>query len=45
VARQIGIVAVARRLGIDLWRYLDAGVIPKGAVFKDHGIAATKVGG
>jgi len=33
-ARKIGIVAVARRLVIDLWRYLDAGVIPDGAVFK-----------
>lgn len=33
-ARKIGIVAVARRLMIDLWRYLDAGVIPDGAVFK-----------
>jgi transposase len=45
VARKIGIVAVARRLVIDLWRYLDAGVIPKGAVFKDQVIAATSVGG
>jgi transposase len=33
-ARKIGIVAVARRLMIDLWRYLDAGVVPQGAVFK-----------
>ena len=33
-ARKIGIVAVARRLVIDLWRYLDAGVIPDGAVLK-----------
>ena len=33
-ARKIGIVAVARRLVIDLWRYLDAGVIPEGAVLK-----------
>ena len=40
VARKIGIVAVARRLVIDLWRYLDAGVIPEGAVFKDHARAA-----
>jgi transposase len=40
-ARKIGIVAVARRLVIALWRYLDAGVIPDGAVFKprgDHGV-------
>jgi transposase len=34
VARKIGIVAVARRLVIDLWCYLDACVIPEGAVFK-----------
>jgi hypothetical protein len=27
-------VAIARRLVIDLWRYLDAGVIPEGAVLK-----------
>ena len=33
-ARKIGIVAVARRLVIDLWRYLDAGVLPEGAVLK-----------
>jgi transposase len=33
-ARKIGIVAVARRLVIDLWHYLDAGVIPEGAVLK-----------
>ena len=29
--RRIGIVAVARRLLIDLWRYLEYGVIPEGA--------------
>jgi transposase len=39
VARKIGIVAVARRLVIDLWRYLDAGVVPEGAVFKDPPLA------
>jgi transposase len=39
VARKIGIVAVARRLVIDLWRYLDAGVVPEGAVFKDPAVA------
>jgi transposase len=32
--RRIGIVAVARRLLVDLWRYLDHGVIPEGAVVK-----------
>jgi transposase len=29
--RRIGIVAVARRLLVDLWRYLEYGVIPEGA--------------
>ncbi len=33
-ARKVGIVAVARRLMIALWRYLDAGVVPDGATFK-----------
>ena len=33
-ARRIGIVAVARRLVIALWRYVTAGVIPAGAVLK-----------
>ena len=33
-AHNIGIVAVARRLVIDLWRYLDVGVIPEGPVLK-----------
>jgi transposase len=29
--RKIGIVAVARKLLIDLWRYLEHGVVPEGA--------------
>ena len=29
--RGIGIVAMARRLLIDLWRYLEYGLIPEGA--------------
>lgn len=33
-ARKIGIVAVARRLMIDLWRYVETGVIPTGATLK-----------
>jgi transposase len=33
-ARKVGIIAVARRLLIDLWRYLDAGVMPDGASLK-----------
>jgi transposase len=32
--RRIGIVAMARRLLIDLWRYLERGVIPEGAILK-----------
>jgi transposase len=32
--RRIGIVAMARRLLIDLWRYVRDGVIPRGAVLK-----------
>ena len=32
--RKIGIVAVARKLMISLWRYLETGAIPEGAVLK-----------
>jgi transposase len=32
--RRIGIVALARKLLIALWRYLDAGVLPDGAALK-----------
>ena len=32
--RRIGIVAMARRLLIDLWRYLEYGVVPEGARLK-----------
>lgn len=32
--RRIGIVAMARRLLIDLWRYLEQGIIPEGAILK-----------
>lgn len=31
---RVGIVALARRLLIDLWRYLEAGVVPEGAVLQ-----------
>ena len=34
VQRRIGIVAMARRLVIALWRYVTAGVVPAGAVLK-----------
>jgi transposase len=33
-ARRIGIVAVARKLVIALWRYVTTGVVPKGATLK-----------
>ena len=33
-ARRIGIVALARRLLIELWRYLETGALPKGAELK-----------
>jgi transposase len=33
-SRRVGIVALARKLLIALWRYLDQGVIPEGAVLK-----------
>jgi transposase len=32
--RRIGIVAVARKLLIALWRFLETGVLPEGAVLK-----------
>ena len=32
--RRIGIVAVARKLVIALWRYLTTGVVPTGALVK-----------
>jgi transposase len=32
--RRIGIVAMARRLMIDLWRYLETGLVPEGARLK-----------
>jgi len=32
--RRIGIVAVARRLLVELWRYLETGAVPAGAVLK-----------
>lgn len=33
-ARKVGIVALSRRLLIDLWRYLETGVLPEGARLK-----------
>ncbi len=34
VTRKIGIVALARRLFIALWRYVETGALPEGAVLK-----------
>jgi transposase len=34
VTRRIGIVALARRLMIALWRYVDQGIVPEGALLK-----------
>jgi transposase len=33
-ARKVGIVAVARRMLIELWRYLETGMLPEGAELK-----------
>lgn len=33
-ARRLGVVAVARRLLIDMWRYVEFGVLPEGALLK-----------
>ena len=34
--RKIGIIALARKLLIALWRFLETGVLPKGAELKAH---------
>ena len=34
--RKIGIIALARKLLIALWRFLETGVLPEGAVLKAH---------
>ena len=33
-ARKVGIVALARKLLIDLWRFLRDGAVPEGALLK-----------
>ena len=33
--RRVGIVAVARKLLIGLWKYLETGVVPAGAVVRE----------
>jgi hypothetical protein len=35
--RRVGIVALARRLLVALWRYLEAGELPEGAELKAAG--------
>jgi len=34
VTRRIGIVALARRVIIALWRYVDQGIVPESALLK-----------
>ena len=34
VTRRIGIVALARRVMIALWRYVEHGIVPEGALLK-----------
>jgi transposase len=34
--RKVGIVALARRLAIALWRYVENGVVPEGAVLSSR---------
>jgi transposase len=36
--RRIGIVALARKLLIAFWRYLETGAVPEGAVTKAHAV-------
>src|SRR5438445_719011 len=36
--RKVGIVALARKLLIALWRYLETGVVPEGAEVKKHAV-------
>jgi transposase len=40
--RKVGIVAVARKLLIALWKYLETGEVPAGAVFKKKRIVVLK---
>jgi len=35
-SRRVGIVALARKLLVALWHYLEAGEIPEGAVLKSE---------
>jgi transposase len=39
--RRIGIVAMARRLIVDLWRYVEFGVVPEGAQLKVSAASST----
>lgn len=39
--RKIGIVALARKLLVALWKYVAGGEIPEGALFKEEPVAAT----
>ncbi|OBR51067.1 hypothetical protein A6456_38345 [Paraburkholderia tropica] len=41
--RRIGIVALARRLAIALWRFLEHGEIPEGAILKSGAVKIVTV--
>ena len=40
--RKIAIVALARKLLVALWRYLERGVVPEGAVLKPRVVGAER---
>ena len=42
-ARRVGIVALARKLLVQLWRYLETGEVPPGAVFRPSRVKAKPV--
>jgi transposase len=40
--RRIGIVAMARRLMVDLWRFVEFGIVPEGAQMKASGSSVSE---
>jgi len=40
--RRIGIVAMARRLMVDLWRFVEFGIVPEGARMKASGTSVSE---
>ena len=43
-ARRVGIVALARKLLVQLWRYVQTGEMPPGAVLKPQAVPEPAVG-